>query len=82
MSDPSSTTPRPGTARRRRFRPATLIRIILVLLVLSAILFAYPAWRLGQWLDLPTWINLGITVPLFLSQFIARILLRPWHNRL
>jgi predicted MPP superfamily phosphohydrolase len=81
MSDASSAAPRPGSARRRRFKPATMVKIVLVLLVLSAILFAYPVWRLGQWLLLPTWLNLAITLPLFLSQVIARILLRRWHGR-
>ncbi len=56
------------------------MRITLILLVLSAVLFAYPVWRLGQWLLLPTWLNVTITLPLFLSQFIARILLRHRHG--
>jgi predicted MPP superfamily phosphohydrolase len=73
--------PNPGTARHRRFKPATLVKIVLVMLALSAILFAYPVWRLGHWLELPTWLNLVITLPLFLSQVIARILLRNWHDR-
>ena len=45
-------------------------------LILSGLLFAYPVWRLGNWLQLPLAINLLITTPLFLSQFIARIALR------
>lgn len=63
-----------------RFTPRAIVRIVLILLVLSAILFAYPVWRLGQWLLLPTWLNVTITLPLFLSQFIARILLRHRHG--
>ena len=66
----------------RRFTPATILRIVLVLLTLSAVLFAYPVWRLGQWWLLPTWLNLVITLPLFLSQLIARILLRRRHGRI
>jgi predicted MPP superfamily phosphohydrolase len=53
-----------------------LARILLVLILLSGLLFAYPAWRLGEWLQLPLAANLAITVPLFLSQLIARVLLR------
>jgi predicted MPP superfamily phosphohydrolase len=65
---------------RKRFTPVAILRITLVLLVLSALLFAYPVWRLGQWLLLPTWLNVAITLPLFLSQFFARILLRHRHG--
>ncbi len=57
-----------------------MLRIALILLTLSALLFAYPVWRLGQWLLLPTWLNVTVTLPLFLSQFIARILLRRRHG--
>jgi predicted MPP superfamily phosphohydrolase len=53
---------------------------MMILLVLSAVLFAYPVWRLGQWLLLPTWLNVGITLPLFLSQVFARIVLRNRHG--
>ena len=59
-----------------------MVRIVVVLLVLSGILFAYPVWRLGQWLLLPAWLNLAITLPLFFSQVIARILLRRRHGRI
>jgi predicted MPP superfamily phosphohydrolase len=58
-----------------------ILRIVLILLGLSAILFAYPVWRLGQWTLLPTWLNLAITLPLFLSQVIARVLLRNRHGK-
>lgn len=66
----------------RRFTPLAILRIVIILLALSAILFAYPVWRLGQWLLLPTGINVAITLPLFLSQFIARVLLRRRHGSL
>jgi predicted MPP superfamily phosphohydrolase len=39
-------------------------------------------WRLGHWLSLPDWLNLTITLPLFLSQVIARIGLRRLHGGL
>jgi predicted MPP superfamily phosphohydrolase len=48
------------------------VRIFLILLILSLVLFAYPAWRLGEWLHLSTATQLIVTTPLFLSQFIAR----------
>jgi len=65
-----------------RFTPVAILRIALILLALSGILFAYPVWRLGQWLLLPTWLNASITLPLFLSQVIARLLLRHRHGKL
>jgi hypothetical protein len=52
------------------------VRIFLILLIFSLILFAYPVWRLGEWLNLSTTANLIVTTPLFLSQFIARWALR------
>lgn len=48
------------------------MRIFLILFTLSFVLFAYPTWRLGEWLHLSTATNLMVTTPLFLSQFIAR----------
>lgn len=53
-----------------------MIRLIVAVFVLSLILFAYPVWRLGEWLHLSVPVNLLLTTPLFLSQFIARLLLR------
>ena len=82
MPDTSSTQPTPTGRSSRRFAPKTLLRILFILLLLSGVLFAYPVWRLGQWLLLPTWLNLAITLPLFLSQFIARVVLRKRHGRL
>jgi len=58
------------------------MRIILILLLLSLVLFAYPVWRLGDWLQLSLTTNLVITTPLFLSQVIARVLLRHRKGRL
>lgn len=58
------------------------VRIILILLLLSLVLFAYPVWRLGDWLQLSLTTNLVITTPLFLSQVIARVLLRHRKGRL
>ena len=56
--------------------PAATLRILAILLLLSAIMFAYPVWRLGDWLQIPVWLNASITLPLFLSQIIARLGLR------
>jgi predicted MPP superfamily phosphohydrolase len=58
------------------------LRIIVILLLLSLVLFAYPVWRLGDWLQLSLTTNLVITTPLFLSQVIARVLLRHRKGRL
>ncbi len=58
------------------------MRIFIILLILSFVLFAYPVWRLGEWLQLPTMVNLAITTPLFLSQFIVRFGLRHSRGRL
>jgi predicted MPP superfamily phosphohydrolase len=74
----TSTQTRPAAGRR--FSPRTILRIVLILLVLSGILFAYPVWRLGQWLLLPAWLNVCITLPLFLSQVFARVVLRNRHG--
>jgi predicted MPP superfamily phosphohydrolase len=62
------------------FSPMAKLRIMAVLLLLSAVLFAYPVWRLGLWLQLPGWLNITITLPLFLSQLIARVGLRHRHG--
>ena len=58
------------------------MRIYLLLLLLSAVLFAYPVWRLGDWLHLSALANSLITLPLFLSQFFARFVLRNRSGRL
>jgi len=51
-------------------------RILFILILLSGLLFAYPVWRLGDWLQLPVEVNLLVTIPLFLSQVVARVVLR------
>ena len=58
------------------------VRFLLILLALSFVLFAYPVWRLGEWLHIPFAANVVITTPLFLSQLIARVLLRHRKGRL
>lgn len=58
------------------------MRFVLILLVLSFALFAYPVWRLGEWLHISFAANIAITTPLFLSQLIARVLLRHRKGRL
>ena len=52
------------------------MRIVIILFAASLVLFAYPVWRLGEWLHLSPLANALITLPLFLSQFIARFVLR------
>ncbi|MEH6636877.1 MAG: metallophosphoesterase [Halioglobus sp.] len=52
------------------------MRIFLILLTLSLVLFAYPIWQLGEWLQLSPYTNALVTAPFFLSQVIARIVLR------
>ncbi len=80
MPDSSASGPSRRRSLRQRFGTAALLRIVLTVLALSAVLFAYPVWRLGQWLHLPEWLNLAITLPLFLSQVIARIGLRRYQG--
>ena len=82
MPETSSAQPESNGPPHRPFTPAVVLRIVLVLLLLSGVLFAYPVWRLGQWLLLPAWLNFTITLPLFLSQYIARVLLRKRHGRI
>ena len=77
----NSTSAPPSDTPHRRLRPGTILRIVLIVLALSSVLFAYPVWRLGNWLSLPDGLNLLVTLPLFLSQFIARLLLRNRHGR-
>ena len=60
----------------------TLPRILLALSIFSLLLFAYPVWRLGTWMQLSDTANIIITTPLFLSQFIARVGLRHSAGRL
>jgi predicted MPP superfamily phosphohydrolase len=59
-----------------------ILRILILVLGLSAVLFAYPVWRLGEWLHFPVWLNASITIPLFLSQFIARLGMRHLKGKL
>ncbi len=53
-----------------------MLRVFLIVLSLSILLFAYPVWRMGDWLQLSLSANLAFTIPIFLSQFIARFGLR------
>ncbi|MEM7280353.1 MAG: metallophosphoesterase [Pseudomonadota bacterium] len=53
-----------------------MVRFLLVILVLSALMFAYPVWRITGWLDLPDVIRVAVTVPAFFSQVFARFALR------
>ncbi|MDX1453683.1 MAG: metallophosphoesterase [Oleiphilaceae bacterium] len=46
--------------------------IVTVLLCLHLIVFVYPLWRIGLWLDTPSWLLSLLTVPLVSSQYIAR----------
>ena len=58
------------------------MRTLIILFLLSLVLFAYPVWRLGDWLQLSVVTNVLITTPLFFSQYIARFLLRHRKGRL
>ena len=53
---------------------------MLTLFVISSVFFAYPVWRLADWLGLPAGLGIGLTVLAFSSQFIARIALRKRHG--
>jgi predicted MPP superfamily phosphohydrolase len=52
------------------------LRLIIAVTALSALLFAYPVWRLCEWLNVGLVPSLAITLPLFLSQLVARLALR------
>lgn len=45
---------------------------LLLLLVVHVLVFVYPLWRIGLWLNAPQWILTLLTIPLFCSQYIAR----------
>ena len=59
-----------------------ILRFISIVIILSLILFAYPVWRLGDWLQFPPLLHLLSTLLLFSSQFIVRIGLRNRTGRL
>lgn len=61
---------------------ADIVRFTLMILFFSLLLFAYPVWRLGEWLQLPETWHIVSTLILFSSQFIARFVLRDNVNRL
>lgn len=73
--------PQAAPATTPRFGPGRIAAIIAVVLALSLVLFAYPVWRLGQWLHIGMVANVLITTPLFLSQLIARLGLRHRNGR-
>ena len=52
------------------------ILFITVVLVISALMFAYPVWHISQWLKLPNWLSILFTLGTFSSQIISRIVLR------
>jgi uncharacterized protein len=62
--------------RPQPYRFTPIVRIVVILLLFSLVFFAYPVWRLGEWLGLSPVANLVVTTPLFLSQLIARWALR------
>jgi len=57
------------------------VKFILLILFFSLVMFAYPVWRLGEWLQLPLVVLIVSTLLLFSSQFIARFVLRSHVNR-
>ena len=66
----------------RMGRAPQMLKLGAVLTILSLLLFAWPAWRLADWLQLETTTKIVITLPLFLSQFIARLGLRHRTGRI
>ena len=60
---------------------ACIVKFILMILLVSLLMFAYPVWRLGEWLQLPAVWHIVSTLVLFSSQFIARFVLRNHVNR-
>jgi len=58
------------------------VRFIFFILFFSLVMFAYPVWRLGEWLQLPVVWQVSSTLLLFLSQFVARFVLRDNVSRL
>lgn len=52
------------------------VRLHIIIFVISLLVLAYPIWRLGVWLGLPDAITMLVTAAFFLSQYIARFLLR------
>ena len=53
-----------------------------MILFFSLLLFAYPVWRIGGWLQLSEVWHIALTLTLFSSQFIARFVLRDNISRL
>ena len=58
-----------------------LARIVLVVLLLSLALFAYPVWRLCDWFGAGPTLTLAIVFPCFFSQLFARLALRNRRGR-
>ena len=57
------------------------MQFILMVILFSLVMFAYPVWRLGEWLQLPMFLHIVSTLMLFSSQFVARFVLRNNINR-
>lgn len=57
------------------------MKFILLILFFSLVMFAYPVWRLGEWLQLSAAWQVVSTLLLFSSQLIARFVLRDNVNR-
>ena len=58
-----------------------IVQFILLILFFSILMFAYPVWRVGEWLQLPLIWHIVSTFVLFSSQFVARYILRNNINR-
>lgn len=57
------------------------MQFILLVTLFSLVMFAYPVWRLGEWLLLPIVWQIVSTSLLFLSQLVARFVFRDNINR-
>ena len=57
------------------------MRSTLMILIVSLLIFAYPAWRVGEWLAFPESLQLALTLALFTLQFIARFVIHDNINR-
>ena len=52
------------------------MRFLVFITVFSVVMFAYPVWRLCDWLQVPAAWQIVLTLLLFSSQFAARFVLR------
>lgn len=56
------------------------MRFIVLILLFSLLLLAYPVWRLGGWLELATPLHILLTLAIASSQFFARFVLNRYNH--